>query len=808
MKLAFTVLVLALTPTATVSAPLQQRSRALLKKFTSLVVFGDSYTDNGVRSYTPPVAAESTKTSDGGRVWPSYIRQYTGANIYDYAKSGAVCDVVVAGTVRNAVKQNQVPTFLADNGYVSNTTGQPALVNPPDETVYAIWIGTNDIGYGGFLTELEPAGMPLTYMTDCVYAQLDRLYATGARVFVLMNMAPLDLTPLYALPQNGGSVNAQYWTDKAAYDSNITRPSEKMRQYVKMVNTVYDYQTPYDVVVADRYPHSIFAVYDVHALMTDIWANPSHYLNGTAPYNVTSSVYRCGSPCASNEARDSYLWYDDLHPSEQTDRIIAREFVNLVKGQSKRPAETANSHFEEETTLSPGTISSSDEYAANPRFLQLQEELRDVLFTAVASHAPTRHQSPRPSDPVEDSASGLLRNSLDFAEVSIPKIRLIHYLKNWIIECAPHLDKFDEQNHFGVHIPVLAQSSPALFYAILAFSARQTERKACLDKSYDSLELYQQSIRLLSPYLEAKDPNVLVTVCILGCLELMSVSPRDWRRHVEGCAALFDAYNVNGFSGGHLQAVFWCYARMELCGAIISEGTEGTILPLHKWVPPQAADSEEERDIMIKNMFCQDGCSNPDRHANWAVYLCAKTCNLACRRSRFLELGELDQNDTRPFSEQWSGLWDELQFWHEHRCPAMLPIRTTTTGGDQIFPDILFAHWAAISGNQLYHTACIMMLQMKPANTPLLSPSPHSSPVWHARRVCGISLTNPHSGNLINAIQPLYIAGKLLSHRSEHLEVARLFKKIETSTGWGALWRLRDLERAWGYETGEILSAI
>ncbi|GAQ08557.1 hypothetical protein ALT_5878 [Aspergillus lentulus] len=334
MKLAFTLLVLALTPSVAVGAPLQQRPQALLKKFTSLVVFGDSYTDNGVRSYKPPVAAESTKRSTGGRVWPSYIRQYIGANIYDYAWSGAVCDAVIANTVRNGVKQNQIPAFLEDNGYVSNTTGQPALVNPPDETAYAIWIGTNDIGYGGFLTEVQPAGMRLTYMTDCVYAQLDRLYAIGARAFVLMNTAPLDLTPLYALPQNGGSLSAQYWTDKAAYDSNITRSSEKMRQYVTMVNAVYDHQTPYDVVVANRYPHSRFAVYDVHALMTDIWANPSHYLNGTAPYNVSSSVYRCGSSCASNAVRDSYLWYDDLHPSEQTDRIIAREFIDIVKGKT------------------------------------------------------------------------------------------------------------------------------------------------------------------------------------------------------------------------------------------------------------------------------------------------------------------------------------------------------------------------------------------------------------------------------------------------------------------------------------------
>jgi phospholipase/lecithinase/hemolysin len=58
MKLAFALLELALTLGVAFSAPLPQPSRALLKKFTSLVVFGDSYTDNGVRSYKPPVPAE------------------------------------------------------------------------------------------------------------------------------------------------------------------------------------------------------------------------------------------------------------------------------------------------------------------------------------------------------------------------------------------------------------------------------------------------------------------------------------------------------------------------------------------------------------------------------------------------------------------------------------------------------------------------------------------------------------------------------------------------------------------------------
>jgi hypothetical protein len=397
---------------------------------------------------------------------------------------------------------------------------------------------------------------------------------------------------------------------------------------------------------------------------------------------------------------------------------------------------------------------------------------------------------------------------LDLAGVPVPKIRLINYLKNWIAECAPYLDKFDEARHFGVQVPIIAQGSPALLYTILAFSARQTERKACLQESSDSLELYQESIRLLAPGLQAKDPNVLVTACILACLELMSGSPRNWRRHVEGCAALFDSFNVNGFSGSILQAVFWCYARMELCGAILSNGAESTVLHIDKWVPasPDRCDSRESIGEWIKDLFYQQSRSTPDMHANWAVYLCARSCDLAYRRTRYLELGEEDEYDDRPFIEQWTQVWEELQFWVGQRPPEMLPVKATASGGDQLFPEILFAHWAAISGNQLYHAASIMLLEIKPARTS--STLPQWSAVWHARRVCGISLTNPHSGNLINAIQPLYIAGKLLSHPSEHLAVARLFKIIDRTTGWGALWRLKDLERVWGYAPCEIISAI
>ncbi|KAH8660592.1 GDSL lipase/acylhydrolase family protein [Xylariales sp. PMI_506] len=309
-------------------------------KFSALVVFGDSYTDQGVYSYTPDasgnVGVPKNATHTGGRVWPEYINQYSGARIYDYARSGAYCDATMAPS-HNAVKQDQIPTFLADNSNISNNTGQPALDNPADQTVYAIWIGTNDIGNYGYLTEVQqPRGLPVTAYIDCVFEQLDRLYAVGARNLVLMNLAPLDLVPQYALPENQGLNDSEYWPDKIAYDANITKSSEKIRQYSTLANAVYEFRVPYEVTLAKRYPGSWFALFDVHSLFSDIWNSPSLYLNGTVPLNVEGYVKEClNTTCASPSAWDSYMWYDELHPSEQTDRILAAEFLEVVNGRSK-----------------------------------------------------------------------------------------------------------------------------------------------------------------------------------------------------------------------------------------------------------------------------------------------------------------------------------------------------------------------------------------------------------------------------------------------------------------------------------------
>ncbi|KAF2261210.1 hypothetical protein CC78DRAFT_608648 [Lojkania enalia] len=431
---------------------------------------------------------------------------------------------------------------------------------------------------------------------------------------------------------------------------------------------------------------------------------------------------------------------------------------------------------------SPTTSWGFDEFAQDPNYLASQEELRSLLFLTARSAAPTRANTP--SGEAGESTEDALFN----IKQVLVKGRRVQYLKNYISGVAPWLDMFDGSQAFGVQLPALAKESPSLLYAILAIGARQLERKEKAKSSFDSLELYQEAIRLLTPLLQARDPHVVAACVILCCLEMFTASARDWRHHVEGCAAIFDAFGVHGFSGGVLQAVFWCYARMDVCGALISDGTEGTLLKPSKWLP------ENETEDVAESLF--RSTSSPDMYANFAVYLCAKTCELISDRNKHVELNEENGCNNQRFQERWDCLWDQLANWSLYRPDEMLPVASSASSP---FPHIFFSHWAAISSNQLYHTSCVLLLNANPKQK-TTSPSPTSSVLWHARRICGISLTNPHEGCLNNAIQPLWIAGRLLTHSSEQVLVVKMIRHIEAMTGWTACWRIRDLESVWGYK--------
>lgn len=267
---------------------------------------------------------------------------YSNATLYNYAVSGAVCSNAITPRWLSSINAPfpdiqgyELPAFIADSKYTS-PNGTKFFTGTPEDTVYAIWIGTNDLGNNAFLTDSQVKGKTLKDYVDCIYDVVDGLYKNGGRYFVLLNLAPLQLLPQYATPENGGRDATKFFPDKAG--KNSTEISWRMYESVATVNEIFAYRTPFETAVNKTWDGAKIANFDVNALITDIWSHPADYLNGTAPANVTGVINECdvkGSNCKVAESKDSYLWYDELHPSEQADRVVAREFVGVVSGKSK-----------------------------------------------------------------------------------------------------------------------------------------------------------------------------------------------------------------------------------------------------------------------------------------------------------------------------------------------------------------------------------------------------------------------------------------------------------------------------------------
>lgn len=106
-----------------------------------------------------------------------------------------------------------------------------------------------------------------------------------------------------------------------------------MLEFTTSVNTMLSWGSPYQLLIAHRWPGATVVLFDVHSLITDIYNNPTAYLD--APANVTGGWQNCnasGKCVDSSEPKSSFLWYDELHPSERTDMVIARTFADIVVG--------------------------------------------------------------------------------------------------------------------------------------------------------------------------------------------------------------------------------------------------------------------------------------------------------------------------------------------------------------------------------------------------------------------------------------------------------------------------------------------
>ncbi|CAE6424838.1 unnamed protein product [Rhizoctonia solani] len=297
----------------------------------NLVTFGDSYTDN-------------TMNGDAGYRWPDHVAFMSNGtvDVYDFAHSGATCSGKLTPRIYRPVLEAQVPEYFA-NVTVKPTPGKPRqnttyiigkngtyVPLASEDTMYSIWIGTNDVGVGALLTDPLP-DVSIVNTTECVFDWVQELYNKGARNFLIQNMTPMWLLPIYA--PNG--YDTKYWNSP----HNQTEWSIFIAELVRAGNELQALRTKY--IAPGRFPGARFGMFDSHRLFKDMYYNPQDYLVGPT-YNVSGVIQACRYPYGNNTlvceteppaVRDSYLWWNELHPSEQAHKVVARNVLNSLSGK-------------------------------------------------------------------------------------------------------------------------------------------------------------------------------------------------------------------------------------------------------------------------------------------------------------------------------------------------------------------------------------------------------------------------------------------------------------------------------------------
>lgn len=186
---------------------------------------------------------------------------------------------------------------------------------------------------------------------------------------------------------------------------------------------------------------------------------------------------------------------------------------------------------------------------------------------------------------------------------------------------------------------------------------------------------------------------------------------------------------------------------------------------------------------------------NPVNYCNITTLILAKIVNLLA-------------GDFGNYGDEINALWGDLQAWQSHRPSQILPILRTESSYSSPYPMVLHAGDPSICGNTMYHTGCILLLRT--GQVQRRADHNTQDAVWHAKELCGISITNTSHASWVNQVHPLYIAGRTFDttlneedrteYAAEKIALLKHLAKIERECGWPTASQATALRRLWRLE--------
>ncbi|KAF5538270.1 transcriptional regulatory protein pro-1 [Fusarium napiforme] len=354
----------------------------------------------------------------------------------------------------------------------------------------------------------------------------------------------------------------------------------------------------------------------------------------------------------------------------------------------------------------------------------------------------------------------------------MPQDRAVELLRHYRYNIAPWLDINDPDQTFGLFVPRIAMNSVSVLDSVLSLSLETLGDRTQLDLNEQPLLLDTSTSRI----------DILCCVLVFTFTTLrrqFATQPTSWSSPSKSTG--YEAINSTALQLHHptvALAMSWMILRLGVSVGLMS----GSSVPIPSIV------SREVSSPM--GMLSRE----PHRCGREPVLLCAEVLNYC-----FGGDIQTDPDTIRlPAAHRWKAFSEALQKWYSNRPTDFKPM-LEAEDGEQLFPLVLFTNGSAILANQLYHTSMLLLLQNRPRTLPKEhGRNIHLSPLWHAQRICGISLNNDTRTNWdFGLLASFYFAAKRMTYEPQQHAILRGIDRIGSLTGWNVLSLSAQLMHEW-----------
>ncbi|CZR66681.1 uncharacterized protein PAC_16582 [Phialocephala subalpina] len=422
--------------------------------------------------------------------------------------------------------------------------------------------------------------------------------------------------------------------------------------------------------------------------------------------------------------------------------------------------EGADGAIPEDSAIISDDIFHSTRFTGEPQRRPDSEATDVVLNPTLRPHVSTEILQPAVGLPLDTTAR---------AYRALPDIPFDNRLKVQLIsvffrEIASWFETTNSLRHFTALYGHLVTKSAALGAAAMSLASKFLG--ATTSQPQVSQDLYDFSTSLAAAIV---DDNTLILTTIIHCMfSAMSMDPGDALQSFVQCATLLKSSRWSRSASGLPAAIYWAFARLDIWMAYSTKGK--TFLPPDVWF----GDTPDWNFTPLQ-----------DSYSNRAIRIFARIVDLLSE----VRDSSQDPGRVRTF-------WSTLQTWNLERPEALKPIVEVDLPGNAPISTIIFSNASAVCGNVFFHAGCILLLE-----TGYVEPSAELPAIASHLQIFLLPFANNmYYANLINNIEPVFIAARHCSTADEKLIALKHLRDIEVATGWKTSHKSKQLRELWGLQ--------